>query len=112
MKFFEKYGAPTAIRRGSKPMTSKDMLLHGIPNQRKLLLGQTVLNTAKKPIRSWFNDSMFSPKVGIYSLFNEHSIPCTEGEQQQMLSDFETALRAGEFDSYLATVDAKRTKSN
>jgi hypothetical protein len=111
MKFFEKYGNPTSIRRGSKPMTSKDMLLHSIPNQRKLLMGQTVLNAAKNPIRSWFNDSMFSPKIGIYSLFTDQVIACTEGEQQQMLLDFETALRAGEFDSYVAKVDAKRTKA-
>jgi translation initiation factor 6 (eIF-6) len=54
---------------------------------------------------------MFSPKIGIYSLFTDQVIACTEGKQQEMLSDFETALRAGEFDSYLAKVDAKRTKA-
>jgi hypothetical protein len=111
MKFFEKYGNPTSVRRSSKPMTTMDKLLHSIPNQRKLLMGHAVLNAAKKPIRSWFNDSMFSPKVGVYSLFPEQVIACTDGEQQQMLSDFETALRAGEFDSYLAKVDAKRSKA-
>jgi hypothetical protein len=54
---------------------------------------------------------MFSPKIGIYSLFTDQVIACKDGEQQQMLLDFETALRAGEFDSYLAKVDAKRTKA-
>jgi hypothetical protein len=73
-------------------------------------MGQTVLNKAKTPIRRWFNDSMFSPKIGIYSLFNDKSIAYKEGEQQQMLLDFEEALRAGEFDSYLSAVDAKRGK--
>jgi hypothetical protein len=73
-------------------------------------MGQTVLNTAKMPIRWWFNDSMFSPKVGIYSLFTDQVIACTDGEQKQMLLDFETALRAGEFDRYLAAVDTKRGK--
>jgi hypothetical protein len=53
---------------------------------------------------------MFSPKIGIYSLFNDESIAYKEGEQQQMLLDFEEALRAGEFDSYLSAVDAKRGK--
>jgi hypothetical protein len=103
MSFFVKYGQPKAIK-SSKSATPKSQLKINIDKQRRLLSGETVKGVKGNEIRSWFSGGTFAPKLGIYGLFGDKKIECKEGGELEMLSDFEKALEAGEFDSYIAQI--------
>ena len=108
MGFFDTYGTPRAVAKSSKPETVLQALLRGCEQQRRLLAGQPVYGATKKPIRSWFNDGRFSPKAGLFSLFDKGSIAVPTGKQAELLADFESALHAGEMDTYTRAVESKR----
>ena len=107
MKFFSKYGKPQQLKP-SKAKTPKQQIKNNIARQRMLLNGQVVLGVKGKPIRSWFYGGTFGPKLGIYGLFGEEKIRCESGKEMELLNDFEAALDAGEFDTYISKVASKR----
>jgi len=108
MGFFDTYGEPRALAKSNKPETVMEALLRGCEQQRRLLAGQPVYGVGKKPIRSWFNYGRFSPKAGLFSLFDKGSISVARGKEAEMLASFESALHAGEMDTYIRAVEAKR----
>lgn len=107
MKFFAKYGKPEQLKP-TKAKTPKQQIKINIAKQRRLLNGEAVLGIKGKPIRSWFYGGTFGPKLGIYGLFGEEKIRCENGTEQALLNDFEAALDAGEFDTYISKVASKR----
>jgi len=108
MGFFDTYGTPQAVAKSSKPETVLQALLRGCEQQRLLLSGKAVANKSKQPIRSWFNDGRFSPKAGLFNLFDKASIPVPAGKEAEMLASFEAALHAGEMDTYIRAVEVKK----
>ncbi len=111
MGFFDTYGKPASIK-ADKKQTTEEMLEHGIEQQEKLLNGEQVLNTKGEPIRSWFRDGRFVPSIGIFGLFDGQAISWKKGTEKAMLDAFKTSYKAGEFASYIKTVDKKREENN
>ena len=110
MGFFDTYGKPADIK-ADKKQTSEDMLTHDIEQQEKLLNGETVLNAKGKSIRSWFRDGRFVPSIGIFGLFDGQAIKWKKGTEKAMLESFKKSYQAGEFASYIKSVDKKREEN-
>ncbi len=110
MGFFDTYGKPAAIK-ADKKQTTEEMLEHGIEQQEKLLNGESVLNAKGEAIRSWFRDGRFVPSVGIFGLFDGQAIQWKKGTEKAMLDSFKQSFKAGEFKSYIETVDKKRQEN-
>jgi hypothetical protein len=110
MGFFDTYGKPDAIK-ADKKLTTEEMLEHGIEQQEKLLNNEEVLNNKNEPIRSWFRDGRFVPSIGIFGLFDGQAIKWKKGTEKAMLESFKKSYQAGEFASYIKSVDKKREEN-
>jgi hypothetical protein len=70
-----------------------------------------VLNNKNEPIRSWFRDGRFVPSIGIFGLFDGQAIKWKKGTEKAMLESFKKSYQAGEFASYIKSVDKKREEN-
>lgn len=107
MGFFDTYSAPKQIGVAFKPKSVEQLLQDALESQRAILSGKTVYR-GKSPVRSWFKDQMFAPKVGQYTLFDKKAVHIANADRAKVLADFEQALASGEFASYIKEVERKR----
>jgi len=107
MGFFDTYGTPKSTTSTSKTKTTLELLKNSIAIQRGVINGKPVTK-GKYKVKSWFANNKFTPKVGQFNLFDDKWISIGSSDHNTMLTDFENALYAGEFDSYIKDVERRK----
>ena len=113
MSFLNEFGGLKKIQAYDRQsMSTKDMLLEGIKDQRnKLAEGYKDLKPKNRTM--WFKpDGRFIPLVGMYRLFGDHYVSYEEGKELYVLDKLLEAIynEDGDIKIYLDEIDEKRKK--
>jgi hypothetical protein len=105
-------GIQTSTKHLKKKLTTRERFERALEKQVRIANGDEILNTKGAPIRSWFKDGRFSPKIGVYSLLKSGEyISYNKGEEISVINQFVQFFNNRDLDIWIENLDIKITQS-